>query len=103
MRRELAPLRRVVAEAALHDGTPRAGCDQAVGLNGDALAAPEARTVARADLAAAGYGAAFCAVASACATKGLARWASEERMLPGRMRKSSSPPMGNAPRIAPSP
>ena len=34
---------------------------------------------------------AFWAAASACAMKGLARWAPDERIRPGRMRKPSSP------------
>jgi hypothetical protein len=43
---------------------------------------------------------AFWAAASAWAMKGLARWEPEERMRPGRMRKSSSPLMAGAPHIA---
>ena len=43
---------------------------------------------------------AFCAAASACAMKGLARCALDDRIRPGRMRKSSSPLIAETPHIA---
>ena len=43
---------------------------------------------------------AFWAAASACAMKGRARCALDERVRPGRIRKSSSPLMAETPHIA---
>ena len=43
---------------------------------------------------------AFCAAASACAMKGRALCLPDERMRPGRIRKSFSPVMAETPHIA---
>jgi hypothetical protein len=82
----------VAHDARLDDGDARAAGEQPIGLHARALAAAEARAVARADRPERETRPpAFCAAASAWAMKGRACCARVERMRPGRMRKSSSP------------